>query len=350
MKKKNRELLQLAHTYDPEKHRPGGMFLSEKLDGMRAFWDGGITRGLESAEVPWANTKKDHINLDVKIATGLWSRYAKPIQAPAWFLDQLPNFPLDGELYIDRQMFQTVVSTVKKLNPIDAEWKHIKYMAFDVPIPSKVFEDGRVNNPNYQKELVGCYQWAIGRKLVIPNCLDHASAYSFLTTYVKETEHVKVLPQKLLPFSTAEAIKMIEDELDAIMEVGGEGLILKNRNMIWTPTRNNSILKVKKLQDAEGTVIGYTSGKETDKGSKLLGLMGAIVLNYDYKRLELSGFTDAERDFGDSKATEWAYNSPGSIMPPWVNHTQFPIGSKVTFRYRELTNDGLPKEARYWRK
>ena len=54
-----REFLHLAQTYKPNKPpRAGydfsGYFLSEKLDGQRCFWDGGITRGMRTVDVPWA--------------------------------------------------------------------------------------------------------------------------------------------------------------------------------------------------------------------------------------------------------------------------------------------------------
>jgi len=45
---------QLASKYDEEKHFIGGYYWSEKLDGMRAIWDGGVTRGMLKSDVPWA--------------------------------------------------------------------------------------------------------------------------------------------------------------------------------------------------------------------------------------------------------------------------------------------------------
>ena len=50
-----REFLQLADHYDPRKHDVAGWFVSEKLDGTRCFWDGGLTRGLPTEQVPWAS-------------------------------------------------------------------------------------------------------------------------------------------------------------------------------------------------------------------------------------------------------------------------------------------------------
>ena len=45
-----RELLQLAKNHT--NHQIGGWFVSDKLDGMRAYWDGGTTRGMLAADVP----------------------------------------------------------------------------------------------------------------------------------------------------------------------------------------------------------------------------------------------------------------------------------------------------------
>ena len=41
-----REFLMLAHKFNPKKHRIGGWYMSEKLDGMRCWWDSGVTRGI----------------------------------------------------------------------------------------------------------------------------------------------------------------------------------------------------------------------------------------------------------------------------------------------------------------
>ena len=83
-----REFLQLADSLDTKKHKIGGFYVSEKLDGTRAFWDGGITRGLPTASVPWASVadpKTGDRKAKIKpVSTGLWSRYGNPIMAPDW--------------------------------------------------------------------------------------------------------------------------------------------------------------------------------------------------------------------------------------------------------------------------
>ena len=104
-----KEFLQLSHTYRPDVHKVGGCFVSEKLDGTRCFWDGGISRGMKTTDVPWANVNDPKTGLPKKkvkpISTGIWSRYGNPIVAPDDFLDQLPPIMLDGELWAGRGNF-----------------------------------------------------------------------------------------------------------------------------------------------------------------------------------------------------------------------------------------------------
>ena len=97
-------------------------------------------------------------------------------------------------------------------------------------------------------------------------------------------------------------------------------------------------------------MVGFTSGRETAKGSRLLGKIGALIVDYQGKRLELSGLTDAEREFLNPDMARTATEKPGQDMPAFFQGKSFKKGQTVTFKYRELTDDGIPKEARYWRR
>lgn len=90
-----------------------GWLLSEKLDGVRALWNGRT----------------------------LVSRNGNPFAAPDWFLQQLPrDLALDGELFIGRGAFQATVGAVRRKVPIDAEWQRINYRVFDGPETEGGFE------------------------------------------------------------------------------------------------------------------------------------------------------------------------------------------------------------------
>jgi len=103
--------LMLAQTYDPEKHEVLGWLMSEKMDGVRCYWNG----------------------------SNMYSRNGNMFYPPDWFKELLPKFPLDGELWTKREDFQKIVSIVKKHSPGE-EWKDISLQVFDAPKMKAPFE------------------------------------------------------------------------------------------------------------------------------------------------------------------------------------------------------------------
>jgi DNA ligase-1 len=89
----------------PASRDPAGYLVSEKLDGVRAYWDG----------------------QQLRFRSGL------PIAAPLWFTAALPKVPLDGELWLGRHQFDRLSGVVRKDVPVDAEWRELRYMVFDLP-------------------------------------------------------------------------------------------------------------------------------------------------------------------------------------------------------------------------
>jgi DNA ligase-1 len=87
-------------------------WMSEKLDGVRAYWDG-----------------KQFL-----------SRQGNIYYAPDWFIEGLPAVPLDGELWIDRKKFQRTVSIVRRQDKSDL-WKEVRFLIFDAPSATGGFED-----------------------------------------------------------------------------------------------------------------------------------------------------------------------------------------------------------------
>jgi len=84
---------------------PTGWLVSEKLDGVRALWDGARLR----------------------------FRSGGLIAAPAWLTAALPATPLDGELWLGRGGFETTVGTVRRAAPDDGAWRALRYALFDLP-------------------------------------------------------------------------------------------------------------------------------------------------------------------------------------------------------------------------
>jgi len=103
--------LLLAHKWEMDLDLTN-WWMSEKLDGVRAYWDG----------------------------TQFISRLGNVFHAPDWFIADLPKTPLDGELWGGRKTFQKTVGIVKRQDK-PPEWKTIRYLVFDAPKHGGTFEE-----------------------------------------------------------------------------------------------------------------------------------------------------------------------------------------------------------------
>lgn len=343
-----REFTMLAHKYTPKKHSATGWFLSEKLDGERVFYDGGISRGMDTRDVPYANTIKDKKTV---IATGLWTRGGKVVHAPPGFLKDLPEkVCLDGELWLGRGKFQELISIVRSENGTDEDWREVKYMLIDSPAMVAFATPGRIHDRDWETYF-DFENWARERMDVRSIGWVYRDIYEKLKDF--RSFNIDVIDQELLPVQTPLANKRIEERFREAVDGGAEGVMLRNPTSVWLPYRSNDLLKIKPQEDHEGTVVGYQSGKITNKGSRNLGAMGSLIVESDFegKKVvhEVSGFTDFERQFRGVEAYKFAFEHPDEKMPDWVLNESFPIGTVVTYKYTELTKDGIPRHCNYWR-
>ncbi len=95
--------LLLLKEYAPGQN-VNGWLMSEKLDGVRAYWNG----------------------------RQLMSRSGKAFAVPAWFTENFPPFELDGELWLGRNQFEDTVSIVNK-QTAHKGWQSITYQIFELP-------------------------------------------------------------------------------------------------------------------------------------------------------------------------------------------------------------------------
>lgn len=333
-----RELVMLAKKAD--RVVPVGMYMSTKLDGCRAIWDGGISRGLLTKDVPYANTIKDSRYINEPIATGLWSRYGNVVHAPDWWLDRLPTIPLDGELYAGAGNFQLCRSIVSRLD-FSGDWSKIEYRVLDTFDPMIVFGPGiiRVNGGMTYTISNKAIDFLYSRKgLQVKGGDPFKTRLDFLRDF-----DITLEPQEI-----CQSAGDLEEFYNQVLAVGEEGVVLKAPTSLYVPKRSSYMLKKKPFHDAEGIIVGWVSGKETDKGSRNLGRMGSLRVSWNGKVFNVSGFTDREREV-EADANEWALKNPDTEAPKILKCKMFRIGNTITFKYRELTDEAKPKEARYWR-
>lgn len=194
----------LLKTYDGSQDVTGWL-MSEKLDGIRAMWDGET----------------------------LTSRQGNLITAPQWFLDGLPPFAIDGELWTQRNDFENIISIVSQHTP-DDRWHTVSYNIFEVP-----HQQGGL----------------LDRLSILQDYLDRYPS-----------PYIVVIPQ-----STIQSADHLKTELDKVVSLGGEGLVVRNPTTPYLMGRSNLSLKVKDYQDTECTVIAYKEGK-----GKYAGKVGSL--------------------------------------------------------------------------
>ena len=177
-------------------------WVSEKYDGVRAWWDGRSLR-----------TRQGH-----RIAT------------PAWFTANWPKAAMDGELWAGRGQFETASGTVQSLVPSDAAWQAMRFLVFDLPEQPLPFGQrlGLLRQLQSQAPSHAC--WRMVPQWRVNNLAD------------------------------------LHSQMRQRHAQGAEGLMLHDSDALHASGRTAALLKYKPLDDAEAVVIGHVPGKGKHTG------------------------------------------------------------------------------------
>ncbi|MBC7621569.1 MAG: DNA ligase [Candidatus Saccharibacteria bacterium] len=222
----------------------------------------------------------------------LFSRGGERVQAPVWFTAGWPNIPLDGELWAGRGQFAKATSTVRQQAPRDAAWRSIKFMVFDVPAQGGPFTE-RIAALNAAVTQIG-QPWVVA--VVQTRATTHAA---------------------------------LQAQMHRIVKAGGEGLVLHRGASLYSAARNDDLLKVKPHVDAEATVLGHQPGK-----GKYSGMLGALLV---------------ESVASGNAAAPGVRFKIGTGLSDAQRRNPPVIGSVVTYRFRGLTDAGVPRFASFVR-
>jgi DNA ligase-1 len=212
---------------------PTGWWMSEKLDGVRAWWDGGK----------------------------FISRLGNEFHAPDWFKKIMPkDMVLDGELWVGRKKFQKTIAAVRKHIPTDSEWQDVTFMIFDAPEIPGTFEER-------QKFLISKFP-------------------IFRTNGGEGVGQICVLEQiKCL------SLEHMKEYLALVESFGGEGVMLRQPGSLYEVDRSWTCQKVKSFFDDEAKVLGYTNGRGKNKGR-----VGALSVKWKNKEFDIgTGLNDDDR-------------------------------------------------------
>ncbi len=215
----------------------------------------------------------------------LLSRSGKALNPPAWFVQGWPSTAFEGELWAGHGQFEQAASVIQQKNAPDDQWQALRLMVFDAPTHDKAFT-----------ERIACYRDVV--KLI-------------------DKPWVQAVPQKQVQSHTE-----LKTLLQTTVTAGGEGLVLHRGDSLYQSGRNRDVLKVKPHEDAEATVVGHEEGQ-----GKYAQRLGAIWVETPQGiRFKLgTGLTDEQRK-----------NPPA-------------VGQWVTYRYRGLTDKGVPRFASFVR-
>ena len=268
---------------------PIGWLMSRKLDGYRARFN--------------------------PETSSFVSRQNKPFNAPKWFIEFMPKYNLDGELFAGRDNFQSM-GVVRKKIPIDEEWFKIKYHVYDCIDETLEFYDR--------------YEMLID---IVQKANDSWKEYkSTLGPKFKDVSCPIVLCEHIEVESMDQMKKFYQSELD----IGGEGIMFKDPWSNYENKRSNYLLKYKPCFDGEAIIIDYKDGTK-----KYEGMLGAFVckplINHDnYMTID----DDLNHEFAISGMDD-------SIRENYKK--SHPIGTIITYQYSGFTESGKPRFAGYLR-
>ena len=215
----------------------------------------------------------------------LLSRSGKVLNPPTWFVQAWPTQPFEGELWAGQGQFEQAASVIQQKQAPDSAWRVIRFMVFDAHTPNQAFTERIVRYQNIVKQ--------IGKPWV------------------------QAVTQSQVPSHAA-----LKAMLNKTVQAGGEGLVLHLGSSLYQSGRNSDVLKVKLHADAEAKVVSHEAGQ--GKHAQRLGALW--VETPQGLRFKLgTGYTDAQRE-----------NPPD-------------VGQWVTYRYRGLTDQGVPRFASFVR-
>jgi DNA ligase-1 len=268
---------------------PIGWWLSEKLDGQRAIWDGAkfVSRG--------SGTSDPRVYPYV----------------PKWFVALMPpSIALDGELYIARNSFSETTSILKtKLKTgnqeeLDTRWTKIKFVVFDV------LNESFLNDKLFveRKELL--------RKIVQERCKVWESIN--LPLYLAKGPCPLVFTEQYLIKSE----NQLNSVYTSLTSQGAEGVMIR-ANVPYIPRRSRFILKLKLVDDAECVIKGPHKPGE----GKYQGMLGSFRCEMPNGKIFYVGGMD------DNIRKNYKIDHPDNTI--------------IVYTFNGITPDGIPRHPRY---
>ena len=280
----------LANVFDGNIDDYLGWVMSEKLDGYRARYN---------------PDKKKFI-----------SRSNKAFNAPIWFTKFYTNVHLDGELFTKRGSFEEM-GIVRKITPITNEWKSIRFHVYDAP--------------EYKGNFRERYEF-LHKEFVKLN-----NNWEEYRLSLDESFHTLECPIVLVEQKSIQTKDNLMKFYKEILNLKGEGVMLKNPKSNYEGNRSMNLLKLKPTFDEEAIIIGYNPGT-----GKYLNKLGS----FKCKRLINM---NTYHKINNNKDQIFSVSGMDDIIRENYKETH-PINTIITYKFSGETNNGKPRFASYIRK
>jgi len=315
-----------------------GCWVSEKYDGVRAIYLG------EKGKLVTCRGIK--------------------IDVPRDFFEQFPEgYILDGELWINRQNFETIGGLSRKSSIQSSIWKSVKYLVFDV----LAMRDQSTSEMLDVTKMPFEQRQSLLQKIIPPyhdKIFSDFSSLSFLNTVsFSAISTPKILDQRTYTDADAEVDEWLCDTSDSSDE--GDEKVFKNQYIYWiqqykVPNQSsfqkfyNEVIKnkgegvvvvppgsfycagqknnykLKEVDETEGVVIGYKEGNGKNTG--LVGSFVVLRINSDGQVLDKQKFSVG------SGLTQYHREHGRELYPP---------GTILTCHFNGTTSSGIPRFPRF---
>ena len=260
--------------------------VSEKYDGVRGVWD----------------------------SKELKTKRGNPINAPRCFIEQLPPFALDGELWLGYGRFEEMASLVKRQDSTCEQWRDVVYLVFDSP--SCGLKDAQHTQCTLSERL--------------------EAVRAFLSAH--HSPNVRLIAQHILePQNPHATDRQLHAMLETITQSSGEGLIIRPDERGYRPGRAKNAFKLKPHTDSECQIIGYTQGN-----GRAVGKVGALICE---QVLQSNGDNPLPPHWQGKRITF----KIGSGLSDALRANPPRVGTTITYQYNGFSKNGIPKHTRFVR-
>jgi hypothetical protein len=303
----------MAHTYSGDPYSVIGWYVSRKLNGNRAIWNGFTLQTL--------------------------GRYSgsKIIYPPAWWTAAAcPTArPIDGELWHvsdDKDIVRSVAGQGIAKSVADIRWHDIYFMAYDYKPYSAYGISIDMLGAKFCHDYYLGYKWIERQKILS----DTVSVHNSMCVTRGIQSHLRLCKQYVMQ----DAAK-VAATLDCSKANSWEGIVFANPQGEYVCNRSHDLLKSKPMYDHECYVNGINLGKPEGKYASVVGSLRCFLTWNE----QVTSFKGGRDDMIGNRVSFDVSGMDDSQRSEWLIPENRP--KHIRFSFLEVSKDGIPQSPNY---